>query len=162
MQRHTRTDIQEFHYNLKLEGICIWKRLIWYKIIQTKQNKAKICLLQYYQTINLFQWCCWVCLLFSIYCWAWGLHLRVVCFPSGTPMKKTNVSSVSAYQLKIVSGLWIGMCLWFFNLQDPIWFWHMQTLSATTQLDQIQSWYRKFHSVTRNVHLGSCICLTII
>lgn len=38
MQRHTRTHIQEFHYNLKLEGIMYMERTY---IVENNTNKTK-------------------------------------------------------------------------------------------------------------------------
>ena len=46
--------------------------------------------------------------LLAIYSWAYSLPLRVVCFPSETPLEKTKFSFASGYQLEIASGLGMG------------------------------------------------------
>lgn len=74
-----------------------------------------------------FQRCRWVCFVFVIYCWVWGLPLRMVCTPSNTPLEKTNYSFARDYQLEIDSRLGMGSCVhFFFQCQDPIWYRSVQ------------------------------------
>lgn len=44
----------------------------------------------------------------AAYCWAHSLPLGAVCFPRETPLKKTNFSFASGYQLMVASGLGMG------------------------------------------------------
>lgn len=37
----------------------------------------------------------------TIYCWVWGLSLRVGCFPNKTPVEKTDFSFASGHQLEL-------------------------------------------------------------
>ena len=46
----------------------------------------------------------------AIYCWAYSLPLRVVCFPSEMPLEETKFSFASGYQLEMTSQLGMGMC----------------------------------------------------
>lgn len=57
-------------------------------------------------TVNLHK-CHRTCFVLAIYCWVWGLALRVVCIPSKTLLDQTKFSCVSSYQLQIASGLWV-------------------------------------------------------
>lgn len=49
----------------------------------------------------------------AIYYWTWGLFMRIICFPNGTPLEKTKFLFASAYQLEMASG------------------WGMETVSAS-------------------------------
>lgn len=46
----------------------------------------------------------WFRCVFTICCWAWGLHLYMVNTHSETPLEKINLSFVSGCQLKIAPG----------------------------------------------------------
>lgn len=44
-------------------------------------------------------------LLLVIYCWVWGLALRVICIPGEILLEKMSFSFVSSYQLEILTEL---------------------------------------------------------
>lgn len=43
----------------------------------------------------------------AMYCWACTLHLKIVCFPSDTPLEKTKFPFASGCQLETTSELWM-------------------------------------------------------
>lgn len=49
-----------------------------------------------------------VCFVLTIYSRAWGLPLRMICFPSEISLEETIVLFASDYQLEIASGLGMG------------------------------------------------------
>lgn len=53
------------------------------------------------------------------YCLAWGLHLRMMCFPQISPWRKVIFSVASEYQLKKHSGLGLRSCLPYFCFKAP-------------------------------------------
>jgi hypothetical protein len=64
-----------------------------------------------------------------MYFWAWDLLLRVACFPNETSLEKTNFSFASGYQLKIASGLRMGVIYPLsLLLYNPIWCKSIQDL----------------------------------
>lgn len=43
-----------------------------------------------------------------MYCWFWGMCLRVICFPNETPLEKTIFCLAGSCQLEILSELSTG------------------------------------------------------
>lgn len=50
----------------------------------------------------------------TIYCWMCSLLLRLVCFPSESPLDETKFTFESGYQIEIVPELEKGTCVHFF------------------------------------------------
>lgn len=84
-------------------------------ILVIVKNVKRKTLTWHYGTSNL-QRCPWVPFPQAIDCLACSLPLKVVCFPSETPVEKTQFSFASGYWLEIASELGMGLCLFFLSL----------------------------------------------
>lgn len=57
----------------------------------------------------------------AIYCFEWGLVLRMVCVPSENPLEKTKVLLASGYILETASELWMWACVHFHSQDWNLW-----------------------------------------
>lgn len=109
MQRHMMSHTWKPHEDTKLETIiyteknCRLKTMPGQGVMRLKKILLKTPL---------------ICFVLVIYCCAWGLTLNVVCIPSETPLKKTNLFFVRGCQLETACRIGMGTCV---HLHSQSW-----------------------------------------
>lgn len=89
------------------------------------------CLSKHCKTKDLQRYC-WVIFVLTICFWAWDLPLRVVCIFRESPLKGTNSSFASGYQVEIASGVVMGSCAHFCLLKSHLVQPHAGPVHAAT------------------------------